>query len=142
MRKLLTIALLLLTGSSLYCQVLNLSTRGWVGPSDNILIGGFILDRETTIIVRGLGPTLAEIEPNFQVLNDPMVAIANENNDVICFNDDWSVDPKASELGDLTPHNVKEAAMKVTLPAGRYTVLLIGYRNGTGMGLVEMYFVQ
>jgi hypothetical protein len=142
MRKLLTIALLLLTGSSLYSQVINLSTRGWVGPSDNILIGGFILDRETTIIVRGLGPTLLGFDPNFQVLSDPMVAIADSTENVIAFNDDWTTAINASELGELAPHNEKEAAMKVTLPAGRYTVLLIGYRNGTGMGLVEMYFIQ
>jgi hypothetical protein len=141
MRKLLTITLLLLIGSTAYSQVLNLSTRGQVGAGENILIGGFILDRETTVIVRGLGPTLLEFDPTFQVLQDPMVAIADEAGNILCFNDDWTTDPKASEFGDLAPRNAKEAAMKVTLPVGNYTVLLIGYRNGTGLGLVEMYFL-
>ncbi len=46
---------------------LNLAARGRVERGENILIGGLVLERHTHVILRGVGPTLAQIS-----VNDPL----------------------------------------------------------------------
>ena len=44
-------------------ELTNVSTRGFVGTDDNVLIAGFIAgggNRSTQVVVRGLGPTLGQ----------------------------------------------------------------------------------
>ncbi len=39
----------------------------------------------------------------------------------------------------LAPTEVREAALYANLKAGSYTVVLRGFENSTGIGLVEVY---
>jgi hypothetical protein len=42
----------------------------------------------------------------------------------------------------LAPSNSVESALVATLPPGRYTALLAGLSNTTGIGLIEVYDID
>jgi hypothetical protein len=63
----------------------NISTRGFVGVDDHVLIGGFIArSNNTRVVVRALGPTLQ----NFgiaETLPDPILMLFDENGNLYRF---------------------------------------------------------
>jgi uncharacterized delta-60 repeat protein len=125
-------------------KLANLSTRAFVGTSDNIVIAGFILDGEggdTGIVVRGIGPSLTAVGvPG--ALADPALELRDENGALRAANNDWQDNPiQAAELmaAGLAPTNQFESGIALVLPPGLYTALLAGRNGGTGIGLVEVY---
>ena len=44
-----------------FAQLINLSTRGFVGTADNVMIVGFIIGGSSsrTVVIRGRGPSLS-----------------------------------------------------------------------------------
>src|SRR5438270_481593 len=128
-------------------QLTNVSTRGFVGTGDNVMIAGFITsggNGSTRIVVRGLGPTLAA--PPFNItgaLADPTVTLVDQNGAVVQTNDNWKNTQQAAiQRTGLAPPNDLESAMVVTVATGRYTAILSGKNGGTGIGLVEVYKVK
>ena len=127
-------------------QLANISTRGFVLTDNNVVIGGFILggNSNTGIVVRGLGPSLAQFGLN-PVLADPTLELHDSNGATLTTNDNWQDDPASAAqliiLG-LAPQNVKESALVVSLPPGAFTSILAGKNGGTGIGLVEIYNVH
>jgi hypothetical protein len=122
-------------------ELTNVSTRGFVGTGDDVLIAGFISDGSTQVVVRGLGPTLAQ--PQFGVsgaLADPMVTLVDGNGNVVRTNNDWKNTQQAeiSATGKAPPNDL-EAAILAPVAAGNYTAILSGNGGGTGIGLVEVY---
>ncbi|MEP7070947.1 MAG: SGNH/GDSL hydrolase family protein [Verrucomicrobiota bacterium] len=119
----------------------NLSTRGFVGTSNNVLIGGLIVaaGEPPVVVVRALGPTLA----NYGItapLADPTIRLFNGNGVAVSFNDDWGTDhPTAVKATLLAPPNAKESAIVMSLPAGNYTAIVQGKNGTTGVALVEAY---
>jgi hypothetical protein len=125
-------------------KLANISTRALVGTGDNILIAGFILGGNgpnDQIVVRALGPSLTAFGvPN--ALANPRLELRDNNGAILIANNDWQDDPaQAAELSaaGFAPSNTLEAAAAVTLPPGQYTALVLGDKNGTGVGLVEVY---
>ncbi len=122
-------------------KLANLSTRAFVSTGSDIVIAGFILGNgglSDRIVVRGIGPGLGV--PG--TLADPTLELRDSAGTLIISDNDWRDDPsQAAELmaAGLAPGNDLEAAVAVTLPPGRYTALLAGLANGTGVGLVEVY---
>src|SRR5205823_13924554 len=109
-------------------ELTNVSTRGFVGTGDNVLIAGFIAsggNGSTQIVVRGLGPTLAA--PPFSIagaLADPVVTLVDQNGTVVKTNDNWkNTQQTAIQATGLAPPNDLESAMVVTVNAGRYTAI-------------------
>jgi hypothetical protein len=130
------------TGTS--AELTNVSTRGFVGTGDNVLIAGFIAsggDGSTQVVVRGLGPTLAQ--PQFGVLGalaDPVVTLVDQNGNVVQTNDNWKNTQEAAiQATGFAPPNDLEAAILAPVSAGNYTAILSGNGFGTGIGLVEVY---
>ena len=123
-------------------KFVNMSTRGSVGTHDNILISGFIIGdvESATVIVRALGPTLTSYGVS-GVLSDPTLAIYDSHGVVIASNDNWQDNPNAIYLqkNGLAPANASEAALVLHLPAGKYTAVVRGANDGTGVGLAEVY---
>jgi hypothetical protein len=123
-------------------EVLNLSTRGFIGTGDDMMIAGTILEPDaglTQIVARGIGPSLADsgiMDP----LADPILELHDSQGAVIVSNDDWADGDAATltALG-LVPNDKKESAIFVRLPAGAYTATIRGKDGGTGVGLVELY---
>ncbi|MGH8094881.1 MAG: kelch repeat-containing protein [Chthoniobacterales bacterium] len=125
-------------------QLANISTRGFVGTSDNLLIGGFILGPGTgataTVIVRAIGPSLAANGVTNPLL-DPTLVIDNADGDVIASNDNWMDSPDAATITSdgLAPTNSNESALLITPGPGGYTAIVSGVGSTTGIGLVEVY---
>jgi hypothetical protein len=71
-------------------KLVNISTRGSVGATDDVLISGFIVGdvNNATVIVRALGPSLASFGVN-GVLSDPTLTIYDSTGALIASNDNW-----------------------------------------------------
>ena len=131
-------------------NLLNLSTRTFIGTGDAVLIGGFILQggNSTTLVLRALGPSLTA-QGVSGALADPVLELQDANGMVLASNNDWQTDSDSSAIRrvGLAPMDSHESALRVTLPAGAniraYTAIVRGAQPGvTGIGLVELYDLQ
>jgi spore coat protein A len=122
----------------------NISTRGDVLQSDNILIGGFIVtgSEPKRVVLRAIGPSLTSAGVS-GALNDPVLRLFNASGQEIASNDNWQSDPGASEIqiAGLGPTVASESATVQTLAPGSYTMTVSGKNNVTGVGLAEVYDV-
>jgi sugar lactone lactonase YvrE len=128
--------------TSAFAELTNVSTRGFVGTGDNVMIGGFITaggNGSTQVVVRGLGPTLTQFGvPG--ALADPALSLVDSNGNIVRGNNNWKDSQQvAIQATGLAPPNDLEAAILATVAAGRYTAILSGNGGGTGIGLVEVY---
>jgi hypothetical protein len=120
----------------------NVSTRGFVGTDDDVLIGGFIAaggNGSAEVVIRALGPSLAQFGvSNF--LADPTVAVYNSNGALVYSNDNWKTSQQAAiQATGLAPANDFESAILLTVPVGNYTAVVRGKNSSTGVALVEAY---
>jgi hypothetical protein len=122
----------------------NISSRGFVGNGDNVLISGFIAEDpvgdNVTVAIRGLGPSLASFGiTNF--LADPTIELRNVNGTLLNSNNEWIHSEhydKIKESG-LEPRDSHEAMILYGVTPGNYTAILRGTSSGTGVGLLEIY---
>lgn len=138
--------------SSTPAKMANISTRGYVRPGDNAMIGGFIIaGQPATVVVRGIGPSLAKSGLQ-NTLTDPTLELHDGNGGLIGSNDDWMYTmPGGAVSGNqslflqekkLAPTDFNESAMAVTLSPGSYTAIVRGSGSTSGLGLVEVYSLQ
>lgn len=121
----------------------NISTRGFVGAQNNVMIGGFILggNNSTRVAVRGLGPSLSQFGLG-NLLADPTLELHDANGATLVANDNWTDDPASAALlsaNGVAPANSKESAIFTSLPPGQFTAILAGKNGGTGLGIIEVY---
>jgi len=122
----------------------NISTRGFVGTGENVMIGGFILGSasgNTNVVIRGLGPSLSQAGLS-NVLADPTTELHDGNGSLLISNDNWMDDPVSAAhltVNGLAPQNPNESAILTSLGPGAYTAILAGKNACTGIGLVEIY---
>ena len=125
-------------------NLLNLSTRTFVGTDTGVLIGGFILQGPdpSTIVLRAIGPSLTAAGVS-GALQDPFLEL-RDSAGVIQSNDNWQSGPDAASIASvgLAPTDPHEAALRATLASGAYTVIVRGVGDGIGIGLVELYDLQ
>jgi hypothetical protein len=124
-------------------QLGNLSSRGFVGIGDNLLIGGVIVGPASTgnanVLVRSLGPSLT----GFGVpgaLADPRITVKNQDGTTLAGNDDWRANEAAitAQAPNLAPSRNEESALIISLAPGQYTVI-VDSKSGTGVATVEVY---
>ena len=118
----------------------NISTRGFVGTGDNVLIGGLIVlgQNPLRVIVRALGPSL----PVPGALENPILELRDGDGNLVDDNDDWREDPaQESEIiaTGIPPTNDLESAIVRDLAPGQYTAIVRGANNTTGVAIVEAY---
>ena len=129
-------------------KVVNISARTQVGTGENILIAGFVITGNTsrTLLIRGVGPTLAANYGITDALADPQLQLYNGTT-LVNANDNWG---GAQLLKDafaatgavaLASDSSKDAALLVTLPPGVYSAQVSGVASTTGVALVEIYLV-
>jgi hypothetical protein len=125
----------------------NLSSRGFIGTGDHILIGGFHAGPQTAavtrVVFRAMGPSLAA----FNVpgpMQDPTLEVRDRNGALLAANDNWETDQKAAiQAAGLAPGDPRESAIVMTnFEPGPYTAVVRGKDGSTGIGLVEIYDVQ
>ncbi|PYM03200.1 MAG: hypothetical protein DMF19_00325 [Verrucomicrobia bacterium] len=128
-------------------RLANISTRGQIGTSSNVLIGGFITGSKigaTRVGVRALGPSLQQ----FGIANplpDPRLELHDANGTLLASNDNWQSDASQAALISsygLAPPNNLESAIAISLAPGAYTAIVTGKNNQTGIGLIEIYDEQ
>ena len=115
-------------------QLANISTRGFVGAQNNVMIGGFILGGNppqagnTRVAVRGLGPSLSQFGLG-NLLADPTLELHDANGATLIANDNWNDDPASAALlsaNGLAPANSNESAIFTSLAPGQFTAILAG----------------
>ena len=119
----------------------NLSTRGFVGTGDNVLIGGLIIGNgePPVIVLRAIGPTLSSFGIA-QPLQDPTLELRDANGALIAFDNDWKDNtPTGIKATLLNPTDNRESAIIASLAAGSYTAIVRGKNGTTGVALVEAY---
>lgn len=101
------------TGSG--TRIINISTRGKVGSTDDqALVGGFVVRGTpgTTIrvIVRGLGPYMSNAIDSSLLLADPKLEVRNAQDTVLATNDNWKVQFSATDPDPATLQDSAYAA--------------------------------
>jgi autotransporter-associated beta strand protein len=126
-------------------KLANISTRGLVGTSDDVMIGGIIVGPNNTngarVLVRALGPALQSGGiPNF--LADPVLELHDPNGNLFALNNNWK-DVQQTDLAatGLAPSNDTEPAVVATLAPGVWTAIVTGAGATTGVALVEAYYL-
>ena len=130
-------------------NVINASTRAFVGTGDSVLIPGFVISGTGSLklLVRAVGPTLAALGVT-GALADPTITLYRGAT-ALATNDNWSSATNAVEISATAaavgafalPAGSRDAALVTTLPAGSYTAIVSGAGNTTGTALVELYVV-
>ena len=122
----------------------NLSTRGFVGGGDNVMIGGIIIGNGDSpiMVFRALGPSLASSGIANPLL-DPTLELHDNSGTLIGFDDDWKIPQiQAVQAVNLAPPDTRESAIvSAFLSPGQYTAIVRGKNNTTGVALVEAYRV-
>lgn len=130
-------------------RLVNISTRGFAGTGEDVLIGGFVVTGSASkrMLVRGIGPGLAQFGLG-GTLVDPRLRVYRGTT-LVAENDNWSAVPAeatanaeaARVTGGFTlPTGSRDAVLVLTLPPGTYTAQ-VGGADGTSTGtaLVEIY---
>ena len=128
-------------------RLANLSVHTTLASGPPLTVG-FVTTEAKPILVRGVGPGMHDVFPQFfstaDVFADPLLELYNASNTRIDQNDNWNASllPFFDQAGAhrFNPGS-KDAALLVTLPPGIYTAQLSGVGGTTGDGVVEVYDV-
>jgi sugar lactone lactonase YvrE len=129
--------------SSANAKLANIATRGFVQEDNNVMIGGFIVQRtNTTIIARAIGPSLIPFGVA-GALQDTTLELHDGSGSLIVSNDDWRT-TQEQQIKDTSvpPKDDRESAIVATLNPGNYTAIVRGKNNSSGVALVEVYALK
>ena len=131
----------------------NISTRSFVQTGDNVMIGGVIVQgtEPRRVIVRAIGPELTQYGVS-NPLADPTLELHDSTGALIASNDNWqhtiiggiitSSQVASIRASGHAPGDPSESAIIATLQPGRYTAIVRGVNNTTGIGLMEVYDLE
>ena len=129
------------TGSA--ARLANIATRGLVQPGDQLMIAGFIVQNGAVkLVVRAIGPSLGAFGVS-NALPDTTLQLRDQQGAIVLENDDWkSSQQQELESIGLQPSHDLEAALVATIQPGQYTAQVRGKGNASGIGVVQVYFLQ
>src|SRR5215216_651900 len=135
----------------------NTSTRAFVQTGDNVVIGGFIVERvppkfepapPKRVIIRAIGPELIQYGVP-DALANPTLELHDGTGALIASNNNWATTIiggiiTSNQVHDIqasgyAPRDPFESAIIADLPAGNYTAIVRGVNDMTGVALVEVY---
>lgn len=124
-------------------KLANIATRGLIQAGDKLMIGGFIVQNgPVRVVVSAIGPSLVAFGIT-NALPDTTLQLRDQNGAIVRENDDWKTDQQQElENTGLQPSNDLESALVTTILAGQYTAQVRGKNNATGIGVVQVYFLQ
>jgi uncharacterized delta-60 repeat protein len=131
-----------LSGSS-PARLANIATRGLVQSGDKLMIAGFIVQNAPMkVVVRAIGPSLTTFGIT-NALADTTLKLFDQNGVIVRQNDNWRTDQQQElENTSLQPTDDLEAALVETIPPGQYTAQVRGKNDSSGIGVVQVYFLQ
>ncbi|HKP02217.1 MAG TPA: pectinesterase family protein [Chthoniobacterales bacterium] len=124
-------------------QLGNISTLGFAGTGDNVLIAGVVIGGPTAgqVVLRAIGPSLTAFGVA-NTLQDPMLQLYDANGS-LTGNDDWGTSVNGQPIpASLQPTNPRESALQTSLAPGHYTAIVQGKGATTGVALVEAYNLE
>ncbi|MDO8545375.1 MAG: putative Ig domain-containing protein [Opitutaceae bacterium] len=136
------------TDATAGARLINVSARMNVTVGEGTLIAGFVIagNGPTTVLIRGVGPTLSAFAVT-GVLVDPTIAVYAGATQ-FATNDNWGagastaaqITAASAQVGAfaLVPGS-RDAALLLTLQPGTYTVQVTGVGGTTGVALLEIY---
>ena len=124
-------------------QLLNISTRLRVQTRDSVGIAGLIITGSDAkrLAFRALGPSV-KINGNTIPghLQDPVLELYDQNGQFITSNDDWrDLQQQEIESSGFAPGDNRESVILRTVVPSRYTAIVRGKNNTTGIALIEVY---
>jgi len=122
----------------------NLSTRGLVGSTQNVMIGGTIVTGPdpARVVFRALGPSLAAVGIQ-NPISDPQLDLFDANGVKISSNNNWKDSQQVAIAGaGLAPSSDLESAILTDLAPGNYTAVVNSANGASGIALVEAYHLQ
>ena len=121
-------------------RVINLSTRGFVGAGNQVLIEGVTVSGPDPVrlLISAKGPSLAAFGVT-GALADPVITLYDSAGRAIATNNDIGAIAPTSELASIpgVPTNPVESALLVVLPPGTYSAVVTGNNGATGIALLE-----
>ena len=137
--------------SSAGAQIVNISTRAYVGTGSNVEIAGIVVTGGSPayVLVRAVGPTLAQFGVS-GALAKPSLSVTDSSGNTIATNTGWSTASNAASVASATaavgafalPSGSADCALLLTLQPGSYTAVVSGVAGTTGVALVEAYQIQ
>lgn len=133
-------------GRAIRQQLLNISTRATINPSNPRLIVGFVvspspgeLSEKKRILLRAVGPTLATVGvPN--ALAAPKLELFDARGASVPLTDDWLAPYAAAATGaSALPAGSRDIAHVVTLSPGIYSAHVSSADGGSGDVVAEVY---
>ena len=132
-------------------RLANLSSRGFIGTDENILIAGIVVNDTAGkhYLARAAGPALTAFGVA-GALAQPVLRILDDKGRELARNSAWESGPDGDDLAELTKavgafpfaKGSKDAALLARLPAGQFTLQISSANTGTGVGLVELYEID
>jgi hypothetical protein len=126
-------------------RLVNIATRGFIQPGDKLMIAGFIIqDASVRAAIRAIGPSLTQFGIT-NALPDTTLEVRDQNGGLMLDNDNWKSNPAQKqelESNGLQPGHDLEAALIMAIPPGQYTAQVRGKGQDSGIGVVEVYFLQ
>lgn len=132
-------------------RLTNVSALTQVGTGGDILIAGFSITGTApqTVLVRGIGPTLATFGVTGALADPKLELFQNGVTTAHSANDNWATASNATQAAATAVSvgafalaaDSRDAVLLVTLPPGSYTAQVSGVSNTTGTALVEVYEV-
>lgn len=132
-------------------RLANLSSRGFIGTGENLLITGVVVNDTAgkQYLARAVGPALT----SFGVpgaLAQPVLRILDANGREVASNAGWETSPDADDIAEMTKlvgafpfaKGSKDSALLSRLPAGQFTLQISSANTGTGVGLAELYEID
>ncbi len=122
----------------------NMSTRGFVGTGESVLITGFVIGAgdKPLVAIRATGPSLTSHGVT-GALQDPVLELHDGNGALIASNDNWkNTQDSAIAATGIAPPDPRESAIVKSLLPGNYTAIVRGKANTTGIALVEVNRIQ
>jgi hypothetical protein len=124
-------------------KLANIATRGLIQPGDKLMIAGFIVQvAPVKAVIRAVGPSLVPFGIT-NALADTTLQLRDANGVIVRENDDWKTDQQQELINTgLQPSDDREAALVQTIPPGQYTAQVRGKPETTGIGVVQVYFLD
>jgi sugar lactone lactonase YvrE len=134
--------------SSTGAQIINISTRAYVGTGSNVTIAGIVITgtKPANVLIRAVGPALAQFGLS-GFLAHPSLSVADSSGNTIATNTGWSSGANAAALAAAAvgagafalPSGSADCALLLTLQPGSYTAIVSGVGGTSGVALVEAY---
>ena len=126
-------------------RLANVSSRGFVGTGDQVLITGFVITgtEPVRVLMTARGPSLAAFGVSGALAN-PLLSLHDSTGRKLMENDDFGTTFSAVDLPGtgFAPGDANESALLVVLPPGVYSTVVRGANGATGVALSEVYEVR